>query len=82
MPVWQSWTITPSVVIGGTVPAPGERERDPHDFGAEGRIDALTFVDEPPRVTVLEFEKAAGAEGRLTLDAAAADARRAPPISA
>ena len=71
VPVWQSWTITPSAAIGGTPPAPGERSGIRLTFDADNRITALTFVDEPPRVTVLEFEKAPGAAGRLTLDAAA-----------
>jgi hypothetical protein len=71
VPVWQSWTITPSAAIGGTPPAPGERSGIRMTFDADNRITALTFVDEAPRVTVLEFEKTPGAAGRLTLDAAA-----------
>ncbi|HEX6050238.1 MAG TPA: putative baseplate assembly protein [Gemmatimonadaceae bacterium] len=76
VPVWQSWVITPSATISGTPPAPGGRSGLHLTFDADNRITALTFVDEAPRVTVLEFEKTPGAAGRLTLDVAAAG--RAP----
>jgi hypothetical protein len=77
--VWQRWKIAPAAVITGTAPAPGGESGLRLHIGEGGRIDALAFVDEAPRLTILEFAKSAGAEGRLTLEAIAAGVASGTP---
>jgi hypothetical protein len=68
-PVWQRWTIAAAATITGTPPALGGESGLRLRFGAGGRLDAVTFDEEAPRFTVLEFEKAPNREGRLTIEA-------------
>jgi hypothetical protein len=65
---WQTWKIAPAAAVTGTPPPPGTAIGVRFVVGDDGRISALSFVDEDPRVTVLAFEKPPG-EGRLTLEA-------------
>jgi predicted phage baseplate assembly protein len=71
-PVSQTWKIAPSVTIGGTPPTLGALTGLRLHFGDDGRIDALAFVDEEPRLAILELEKKPGIEGRLTIEAVVA----------
>jgi hypothetical protein len=71
-PVWQTWTIAPSAAVSGTPPPPAGESGLRLRFGPDGRIGALEFVDAPPRLKILAFEKAPGIEGRITIEAVAA----------